>query len=50
MDLAKKSLQLKEILEKNMEKGLYPYSKFYLADIKKHLVSITRIILIQSVF
>lgn len=36
MDLAKKSLQIKrKFLEKYMEKGLYPYSKFYLADIKK---------------
>ncbi len=36
MDLAKKSLHIKrKFLEKYMEKGLYPYSKFYLADIKK---------------
>lgn len=36
MDLAKKSLQIKrKFLEKYMEKGLYPYSKFYLSDIKK---------------
>jgi len=36
MDLAKKSLHIKRLfLEKYMEKGLYPYSKFYLSDIKK---------------
>jgi len=36
MDLAKKSLMIKrKFIEKYMEKGLYPYSKFYLADIKK---------------
>ena len=36
MDLAKRSLHIKrKFLEKYMEKGLYPYSKFYLADIKK---------------
>lgn len=36
MDLAKKSLGIKrKFIEKYMEKGLYPYSKFYLADIKK---------------
>lgn len=36
MDLAKKSLQIKRrFLEKYMDKGLYPYSKFYLSDIKK---------------
>ncbi len=36
MDLSKKSLIIKrEFIEKYMEKGLYPYSKYYLADIKK---------------
>ncbi|MDD5606471.1 MAG: ribonucleoside triphosphate reductase [Candidatus Pacebacteria bacterium] len=36
MDLAKESLEIKrKILEKFMEKGLYPYSKHYLASIKK---------------
>lgn len=36
MDLSKKSLEIKrEFIEKYMEKGLYPYSKFYLADVKK---------------
>lgn len=36
MDLAKRSLVIKRtFIEKYMEKGLYPYSKFYLSDIKK---------------
>ncbi|MBI5765799.1 hypothetical protein HZA71_01065, partial [Candidatus Falkowbacteria bacterium] len=36
MDLAKQSLQLKrEILESFTEQGLYPYSKYYLKDIKE---------------
>jgi ribonucleoside-triphosphate reductase len=36
MDLAEQSLLIKrKFLEKYMEKGLYPYSKYYLADIKK---------------
>ena len=36
MDLAKESLEIKrKALENFMEKGLYPYSKFYLSDIKK---------------
>ncbi len=36
MDLAKKSLMIKrKFLEKYMEMGLYPYSKYYLSDIKK---------------
>ncbi len=36
MDLSKKSLEIKrDFIEKYMEKGLYPYSKFYLADVKK---------------
>jgi ribonucleoside-triphosphate reductase len=36
MDLAKKSLVIKrKFIEKYMEIGLYPYSRFYLADIKK---------------
>jgi ribonucleoside-triphosphate reductase len=35
MDLAKESLVIKrDFIETYMEKGLYPYSKFYLADIK----------------
>jgi len=35
MDLAKDSLEIKrKIVEKFTEDGLYPYSKFYLADIK----------------
>jgi len=36
MDLAKESLEIKrKTLENFMEKGLYPYSKYYLSDIKK---------------
>jgi len=36
MDLAKESLEIKrKVLEDFMEKGLYPYSKFYLSEIKK---------------
>jgi len=36
MDLAKESLEIKrKTLENFISKGLYPYSKFYLADIKK---------------
>ena len=36
MDLAKESLEIKrKTLENFIEKGLYPYSKFYLLDIKK---------------
>ncbi|MBP8979058.1 ribonucleoside triphosphate reductase [Candidatus Dojkabacteria bacterium] len=36
MDLAKESLIIKRsFIEKYADKGLYPYSKFYLADIKK---------------
>jgi len=36
MDLAKESLEIKrKALENFIEKGLYPYSKFYLSDIKK---------------
>lgn len=36
MDLAKTSLEIKrKALENFMEKGLYPYSKFYLAGIKQ---------------
>jgi ribonucleoside-triphosphate reductase len=36
MELAKESLQVKrEFLEKYTEKGLYPYSKFYLRTIKQ---------------
>ncbi len=36
MDLAKESLEIKrKVIENFIEKGLYPYSKFYLAEIKK---------------
>lgn len=36
MDLAKKSLIIKrKFIEKYMDAGLYPYSRFYLANIKK---------------
>ncbi len=36
MDLAKESLEIKrKVLENFIEKGLYPYSKFYLASVKK---------------
>lgn len=36
MELAKKSLlQKRKFLEKQTDKGLYPYTKFYLKDIKK---------------
>ena len=36
MDLAKESLEIKrKTIENFISKGLYPYSKFYLADIKK---------------
>ncbi len=36
MDLAKISLEIKrKVLEKWTEKGLYPYSRFYLAEVKK---------------
>jgi len=36
MDVAKESLEIKrKALENFMEKGLYPYSKYYLAGIKK---------------
>jgi len=36
MDLAKESLEIKrKALENFMEKGLYPYSKYYLASVKK---------------
>ncbi|ACL69858.1 ribonucleoside triphosphate reductase [Halothermothrix orenii] len=36
MDIARKSLEIKrKVLEKLTESGLYPYSKFYLRDIKK---------------
>jgi len=36
MDLAKESLEIKrKALDNFMEKGLYPYSKFYLAQVKK---------------
>jgi ribonucleoside-triphosphate reductase len=38
MDLAKESLEIKrKIIEKFTESGLYPYSKFYLRNIKKRL-------------
>jgi len=36
MDLAKESLEIKrKVLENYIEKGLYPYSRYYLQDIKK---------------
>jgi len=36
MDLAKESLEIKrKVLEAFMEKGLYPYSKYYLEGVKK---------------
>ncbi|MCF7906815.1 ribonucleoside triphosphate reductase [Patescibacteria group bacterium] len=36
MDLARESLEIKrKVLENFMQKGLYPYSKFYLSSIKK---------------
>ncbi len=36
MNLAKESLMVKrKIIEEYMEKGLYPYSRFYLSDIRK---------------
>ncbi|MGC9031513.1 MAG: ribonucleoside triphosphate reductase [Minisyncoccia bacterium] len=36
MDLAKESLEIKrKALENYIEKGLYPYSRYYLSDIKK---------------
>jgi len=36
MDIAKESLEIKrKALENFMEKGLYPYSKYYLAGVKK---------------
>ncbi len=36
MDLAKESLEIKrKALENFMEKGLYPYSKYYLSSVKK---------------
>jgi len=35
MDLAKNSLEIKrKVLERFTEQGLYPYTKFYLKDIK----------------
>lgn len=40
MDTARKSLEIKrKVLEKMTEMGLYPYSKFYLRDIKKRFGS-----------
>jgi ribonucleoside-triphosphate reductase len=37
MDLAKESLEIKrKTIEKFTEDGLYPYCRYYLADIKKH--------------
>lgn len=36
MDIAKESLEIKrKVLEDFMRKGLYPYSRFYLADVEK---------------
>ncbi len=40
MDLAKESLEIKrKIIEKLTEGGLYPYSKYYLSDIKRRFGS-----------
>ena len=40
MELAKNSLEIKrKVVERFTEDGLYPYSKFYLADIKKRFGS-----------
>ncbi|MGF7396346.1 ribonucleoside triphosphate reductase [Thermoanaerobacterium thermosaccharolyticum] len=40
MDIARKSLEIKrKVLENMTEMGLYPYSKFYLRDIKKRFGS-----------
>jgi ribonucleoside-triphosphate reductase len=40
MDIAKESLETKrKVLEKLTEQGLYPYSKFYLRDVKKRMGS-----------
>ena len=37
MDLARQSLEIKrEVVEKFTNEGLYPYSRFYLNDIKEH--------------
>jgi hypothetical protein len=48
MDVARKSLEIKrKVLENMTEMGLYPYSKFYLRDIKRGLVLTGKIILIQ---
>ncbi|HNW23513.1 MAG TPA: ribonucleoside triphosphate reductase [Candidatus Dojkabacteria bacterium] len=36
MDIAKESLKIKRaLIEKYMDRGLYPYSKFYLKDVKE---------------
>lgn len=36
MDIAKESLSIKrDLIEKYMDRGLYPYSKFYLKDVKE---------------
>jgi ribonucleoside-triphosphate reductase len=36
MDIAKESLSIKrKLIERYMDKGLYPYSKFYLKDVKE---------------
>lgn len=36
MDISKKSLEIKrKFLEEYTEKGLYPYSKYYMSDVKK---------------
>ncbi len=36
MDLAKESLEIKrKVIERFMDQGLYPFAKFYLADVKK---------------
>ncbi len=41
MDLAKESLELKrKIIQKNMDNGLYPYTKRYLGHLKNHFSTI----------
>jgi len=45
MDLAKESLELKrKVIEDYIEKGLYPYSRHYLSNIKNPAANITAII------
>lgn len=50
MDIAKESLEEKrKIIEHLTENGLYPYTKYYLRDIKKGLINIGKTIFQQSV-